>query len=1080
MPSVKVAFSDDQSIVTGRMLYEALLRSDYQMVSQVTGMRTAVADVNYGDAAILPMQTEGWDLRYDNLQKIPVAVDNVEFTTYNRSDDTRQFSTWDDLAGLRLGYRWQNEYVANNVSRAKASKLVTVNDQGALWDSLFNNETDVVILPRMAHFEHRFPKGVKRAGVIERRPVYTYVNKTYAHLVPLIEKAYKDMIADGSMTLIKDSKKLSRDKKVILHINSYNTQIEWERDQIEAIRRNLDLDTVFEYRSIDLNSNEFHSQANFNATIASLIQINFISHYPDLIIASGNEALDFVLNHYYLLFPNMPVVFFGAHGVDSSMLHGYETNITGISETISFCKTVSEMLRLYPKTRRVFILNDYTLSISTKLREAIQESMAYCELPVEFVFNENESFPYTLEQIHSFKSDTLVLIGSYISDTNMSYSEENVQKLVTAASRNPVFCMTSRYIGHGTIGGLIFDTDVQSSMIASIVNDILKGKSPAEIPIVLDSASLNRWKFDYKTVKQYNIDKRTLPANHLIVNRPLHIWESNPLEFKLVIVVAVLLLLIIVGLIIFSKMLAKKQAAAKAASIAKSAFLANMSHEIRTPLNAIIGMTLIGISATVPERMKQCFTKIEDASKHLLGVINDILEMSKIEAGKFELSPTEFNFENVLRRVVGVISFRVEEKKQNFNVNIDSNIPKNLIGDGQRLAQVVTNLLNNAVKFTHEEGSISLDTLLVKEENGICLIQFKVSDTGIGISREQQTRLFQSFQQAESNTTRKFGGTGLGLSISKSIVEMMGGNIWIESELGKGSVFGFTVQVKRGEDKKQGLLDPSINIGNVRILTVDDDQNVLTYFREVMNELGLSCDVASSAEEAFDVIEEKGHYNIYFVDWKLPGIDGLKLARKLREKAIDPGKTAVIIISGAAEWSAIEEEAKEAGVYKFVSKPIFPSAIVDIVNECIGVAEQAEDMQSDNVGIFENNCVLLVEDVEINRYIVMALLEPTGLEIDCAKNGVEAVDMYSEAPEKYGMIFMDLQMPEMDGYEATRRIRALEIPSAKDIPIIAMTANVFREDIEKCFEAGMNGHVGKPLDLDAVLYQLKKHLLGIN
>ncbi|MDR3294850.1 MAG: PAS domain-containing protein, partial [Clostridiales Family XIII bacterium] len=262
---------------------------------------------------------------------------------------------------------------------------------------------------------------------------------------------------------------------------------------------------------------------------------------------------------------------------------------------------------------------------------------------------------------------------------------------------------------------------------------------------------------------------------------------------------------------------------AETASRAKSEFLANMSHEIRTPMNAVIGMTTIGKAASDLERKDYCFGKIQDASTHLLGVINDILDMSKIEANKFELSPVEFEFEKMLQRVVNVSNFRVDEKQQKFTVHIDRAIPRTLIGDDQRLAQVITNLLGNAVKFTPEQGSISLNTRFVKEENGICTLQIEVTDTGIGISEEQKLRLFRSFEQADGGTARKFGGTGLGLVISKRIVEMMGGDIWIESEPGKGSTFAFTVQAGRGAGEKHSLLAPGVIWGNIRVLAVDDD-----------------------------------------------------------------------------------------------------------------------------------------------------------------------------------------------------------------------------------------------------------------
>jgi signal transduction histidine kinase len=385
----------------------------------------------------------------------------------------------------------------------------------------------------------------------------------------------------------------------------------------------------------------------------------------------------------------------------------------------------------------------------------------------------------------------------------------------------------------------------------------------------------------------------------------------------------------------------------------KSAFLANMSHEIRTPMNAIIGMTTIGKAASDLARKDYCFTKIQDASKHLLGLINDILDMSKIEAGKLELSPVEFNFRQIIQRAVDVMNFRIDEKRQNFYLQIDSAIPQTIIADDQRLAQVITNLLGNAVKFTPEEGSISLDVIFLGEENSLCKIQISVSDTGIGISKEQLDKLFISFSQAESTTTRKFGGTGLGLSISKSIVDMMGGDITVSSEPGNGSTFSFTIMVKKGTEKKQ---EPS-----------DTDLNA--------------------------------------------------------------------------------------------------------------------KITKNDIALFEGRQIMLVEDMEINREIVLTMLEPLKLKIDCAENGMEAIRKFCSAPDKYEVIFMDVHMPEIDGYEATRRIREFEKGMEKQkwklhkrVPIIAMTANVFREDIAKCLESGMNDHLGKPLDFEIVIEKLRLHL----
>ncbi|MDR2124303.1 MAG: response regulator [Desulfovibrio sp.] len=520
--------------------------------------------------------------------------------------------------------------------------------------------------------------------------------------------------------------------------------------------------------------------------------------------------------------------------------------------------------------------------------------------------------------------------------------------------------------------------------------------------------------------------------------------------------------------------LIKAREEALAGTRAKSEFLSNMSHEIRTPMNAIIGMTAIGLGAADATRKDYAFEKIEEASTHLLGIINDVLDMSKIEANKLELSPAPFNFEKLLRKVVDVVNFRVEEKQQSFNVMLGRGIPDTVIGDDQRLAQVLANLLSNAVKFTPENGAIRLSATLEHEEENVCTLKFAVADTGIGITAEQQARLFSSFQQAESATSRKYGGTGLGLAISKRIVEMMGGRIWIESEPGNGSTFLFTVRLRRGEAGDAGHA-VGVDWKSLKMLAVDDDVETLCFFTEIVSRTGGVCDTAGSGAAALEMTERRGPYDLYFLDWRMPEMSGIELARELRKRC--EGRP-VLVLMTAADRGVAEEEAVGAGVDCFLPKPLFPSSLVDCVNECLGAGKRfaVDGRRTEAADDFSGRRMLLAEDVDINREIVCALLEPVHLEITCAENGAEALRLFSEAPGDYDLIFMDVQMPKMDGFEATRAIRALDVPQARNIPIIAMTANVFREDIEACLASGMNDHVGKPLNMEDVLAKLRLYL----
>lgn len=443
---------------------------------------------------------------------------------------------------------------------------------------------------------------------------------------------------------------------------------------------------------------------------------------------------------------------------------------------------------------------------------------------------------------------------------------------------------------------------------------------------------------DYDGTRSVAYFRQVFNGWYIGIFTPIANFYNDVYQMGVVLSALGLVLMIVLSTLLVRSHMEKLRADEESRS--KSSFLARMSHEMRTPMNAIIGMNNIALETEDMAKIRDCQGKIQGAAEHLLGVINDVLDMSKIEAGKLELAPEAFAVSDMLRKVHNVMEYRIAEKKQDYVVSVDPDVPAFIEADEQRLTQVIANLLSNANKFTGEEGTIGLRISNHGQEGDSCTLCFTVSDNGIGLTQEEQARLFQSFEQADNSISRKYGGSGLGLAITRNIVEMMGGEVWVESESGRGSEFIFTI--------KAGI----------------------------------------------------------------------------------PAET---------------------------------------LEESVPLPESIEN-------IFEGSHILLAEDNEINREVVAALLEETGAQLDFAENGREAVEMFQRQPMLYDLIFMDIHMPEMDGYEATRRIRALQVPNAGEVPIIAMTADVFREDIDRAQNAGMNGHVGKPIDIDEVIGFMQKFI----
>jgi signal transduction histidine kinase/CheY-like chemotaxis protein/iron only hydrogenase large subunit-like protein len=503
---------------------------------------------------------------------------------------------------------------------------------------------------------------------------------------------------------------------------------------------------------------------------------------------------------------------------------------------------------------------------------------------------------------------------------------------------------------------------------------------------------------------------------------------------------------------------------ALAGTQAKSDFLSQMSHEIRTPMNAIIGMTKIAAHTNDVGRLKYCLSTINASSNHLLGLINDVLDMSKIEAGKFDLDSVPFNLEETLIKVCNIITEKTDKKDQALRVITAPDMHLSYLGDELRLFQVLTNLLSNAVKFTPEGGKITVQAGILAEEGDYDRLSFSVSDTGIGMNAEQMERLFMPFQQADKNITQRFGGTGLGLAISKSIVEKMNGRIWVESEIGTGSVFLFEVCLIRQDESPR---DRKGYPEGLRLLLLEDDCEVRRQFLQIADACGITTAAAEDGKEAAAMIEEN---NARSTPFDAVFVSGLPAAEQLSSLA---GEGRIVLLCSFLEWSRIEERAAGSGIHRFLTKPIFPSGLLEAIERLTGSSEEkTESLRSEELPDFSGLRLLLAEDIEINQEIFKAILEDTGIVIDTASNGAEAVRQFKEQSGNYDIIIMDVQMPEMNGLEATRAIRALGTLRSTSIPILAMTANVFKEDIEKCLAAGMNDHLRKPVDEKALIEKI--------
>ena len=503
---------------------------------------------------------------------------------------------------------------------------------------------------------------------------------------------------------------------------------------------------------------------------------------------------------------------------------------------------------------------------------------------------------------------------------------------------------------------------------------------------------------------------------------------------------------------------------AESASRAKTAFLSNMSHEIRTPMNAIIGLDNIALNdPALPAQTREYLEKIGASAHHLLGIINDILDMSRIESGRLTIKTEEFSFSKALEQVNTIISSQCRDKGLTYECRTRGQIDEYYIGDDMKLRQVMINILGNAVKFTPKGGRVTFLIEDVARLDNKATLRFTISDTGIGMSPEYLPHLFDAFSQEDSSSTSRYGSTGLGMPITRSIVELMNGTIEVQSTKGEGTTFTVTLTLTQADHRAARASDIELRPHEMSVLVIDDDRIALEHAQVILGQVGVSCDTVLSGREAVDMVRvrhaRRDDYDLILVDWKMPDMDGLETTRQIR--AIVGHDTPIIILT-SYNWEDIVDEAHDAGVDTFAAKPLFAGTVMDEFREAF--KRKNARLVRETVDL-KGRRVLLAEDVMVNAEIMMMVLSMREMEVEHAVNGRVAVEMFQGHPVGwYDAILMDMRMPEMDGLEATRTIRAMDRPDAASIPIIALTANAFDEDVQRSMQAGLDAHLSKPVE----------------
>lgn len=885
----------------------------------------------------------------------------------------------------------------------------------------------------------------------------------------------------------------------ILFLSSYAYDWDSVPDQLAGVASVLNSSCKMNYVFMDTKKYEYETRKQ--KIYEEIQEIQHSSGSYDAIILGDDAALDFALEYRNDLFEGVPLVFLGINTPEKAERAHEDPLITGIVEFFPYYDTIALARRLYPQATNIIGISDDTESGKGCTQLFYEEEKNFPQLKFSDINGAEMTEEGLKSTLATLDESTILVFLSLVNDAQgNTYSLLEATELVAEHASIPIFKCDYLGIGSGVFGGYVSSFEEMGRAAGNQVLQIMNGIHPRDIPVeTMGGYPI----FDQHMIDRFQIDEKLLPADAVIVNYVPTFYE----KYQTVLVPLFLVIAFLIVLLVFLILYNRKQVALKAIKVkeetqaayvkvieeknkelsqaiirtekanqAKSDFLARMSHEIRTPMNAIIGETTLAQKyIKEQDKVEEYLKQILLSSRHLLNLINDILDMAAIESEKIKISHADFDIKEIVYAVTNLYYAQCREKGIYFDVKVDNVNTEFLIGDQMRIQQIILNLLSNAYKFTDKGGSILFKLAEEAVDVSHAVLHITVQDSGIGMSRAYMERIFKPFEQESSLTAKEHGGSGLGLSISRNLVELMGGQIRVESEEGVGTTFHVDIPIGISEDQMKR--NPEM-IRELKIMVIDDDVETLAYTDGTLNHMGIVHHCESNPEVALQKLikarNDQQPYTVCLVDWKMKGMDGLEFSSRIRRSL--SSQTIVIVVT-AYDTNEIKDRAEDVGVDVCIEKPLFQSTLFNLlmsishgrlVNHGTGATEYD----------FTGKRLLLVDDTELNRDIAQELLELVGFEVTTANDGKEGLDAFNlSQPGTYDVILMDVQMPIMNGYEATAAIRASAHPDAGKILIIAMTANAFAQDIAKSMEVGMNDHISKPIDMDLMYEILARYLI---